>query len=192
MDTKTKALKWWDELDTLDKDNTCKRHFPFSSFHELMDFNIEKIYLAEHPQSEIIEPEYDLAQGNSDLEDELKEDNSTEFLWRLESDNDTGQNDESYLEWYNLINPQGKSIAKITDIEDANKLLALINNHDALVKTLSEAIEKEEAKYNSNKDQADWYNNNMPGVGQTLDYQSYPPLPEWVTNARNLLNRIKQ
>lgn len=56
--------------------------------------------------------------------------------WKLDFDNDTGANDDSYWEWYNLINPDGENVAKIPDQREANKIAAILNNHDALVSAL--------------------------------------------------------
>lgn len=54
---------------------------------------------------------------------------------------------------------------------------------------LSEAMKKEEEIFNANKREADWFNNNTPYVGQTVEYKSYPPLPKWVDKAKQLLNQ---
>lgn len=43
--------------------------------------------------------------------------------------------------------------------------------------------------YRNECDEADWYNNNMPGVGQTLQYKSRPPKPKALELIDNALNK---
>lgn len=43
--------------------------------------------------------------------------------------------------------------------------------------------------YRNECDEADWYNNNMPGVGQTLQYKSRPPKPKALELIDNALNQ---
>lgn len=50
---------------------------------------------------------------------------------------------------------------------------------------LNAAIKEIEDEYQVEKDEVDWHNNSMPGVGQTIDYKSYPPEPP-------ALKRLKQ
>ena len=52
-------------------------------------------------------------------------------------------------------------------------------------------VESEEIKFMAGKSAADWVNNNTPNIGQTIDYKSYPALPEWVELAKLLLEKTK-
>ena len=65
---------------------------------------------------------------------------------------------------------------------------ALFCQSKEMAKILQSAIEDEERKYQIEKESADWYNNNMPGVGQgSHQYKTYPSLPEWVWKAKIIL-----
>lgn len=66
---------------------------------------------------------------------------SKEPLYTLDWDNECGANDESYSEWYNLMNPEGETIAKIPDQRDANKLLKAINNLSSLAEALQNLVD---------------------------------------------------
>ena len=54
---------------------------------------------------------------------------------------------------------------------------------------LEMAVREAEARHDASVQAADWYNNNTPNVGQTVDYQAAEPLPEWVAAARALLDK---
>lgn len=60
---------------------------------------------------------------------------------------------------------------------------------EALEESLRESIKEAEDKFNATKNDADWFNNNTPNVGITVDYQTYPPLPAWVQKAKELLEK---
>lgn len=62
---------------------------------------------------------------------------------------------------------------------------------DDLYSFLLMAVTQEKIKFNEAKASADWFNNNTPHVGQTVDYQSYPPLPAWVERAEQILKQAK-
>jgi hypothetical protein len=57
----------------------------------------------------------------------------------------------------------------------------------ATAEALLAAIKNAEDQYNAAKDSADWFNNNTPNVGISIDYQSYPEMPSWVKPAKALL-----
>jgi len=61
-----------------------------------------------------------------------------------------------------------------------------------LEELLTMAMQDELKKFKANKESADWFNNNTPYVGQTIDYQSYPPMAKWVEHAIELLNNPSQ
>ncbi len=79
------------------------------------------------------------------------------------------------------------------EVNEANAahLTTCWNNHSALVEALREVISHEEQKYNSDCEHANWYNNNMPGVGQTLEYIPLPSYPDHIIKARQLLTSLK-
>lgn len=52
---------------------------------------------------------------------------------------------------------------------------------------LQQAIRWAEIAYTLEWETAQWYNNNMPGVGQTIDYRSVPDPPPWLAAARTAL-----
>lgn len=61
------------------------------------------------------------------------------------------------------------------------------------VKELETALNELESifsnEYKGRCEQADWYNNNMPRVGQTIDYMSRPPKPKVLEVIDNALNK---
>lgn len=65
---------------------------------------------------------------------------------------------------------------------------ALKDRAQKLVDALNAVVKQWQNQYDAECGQADWYNNNMPGVGQTLDYKSRPAIPEWVNSARLALS----
>lgn len=56
-----------------------------------------------------------------------------------------------------------------------------------LFELINEIIKEEEAKFNSVKNDADFFNNNTPNVGITIDYKSYPPLSKRISKLKNLI-----
>lgn len=59
---------------------------------------------------------------------------------------------------------------------------------EKLRELLRKAIEKETKRFNAVKQDTYWYNNNMPNVGQKLDYKSCPPKSDWLSEAEQFLN----
>lgn len=55
---------------------------------------------------------------------------------------------------------------------------------------LNAAIDEMEKDYKTQKEQADWHNNNVPGVGQTIDYMSYPPEPPGLKRLKQLRENL--
>lgn len=77
-----------------------------------------------------------------------------------------------------------------TNLEEYHANADLISQSKELAKALQEAVAYEEEIYEAGKSAADWHNNNSPGVGQgDNQYQSWVPLPEWVTKAREVLQK---
>jgi len=73
--------------------------------------------------------------------------------------------------------------AKIIEYEkwqklDTDKIIALEEERDRYKKALEEISEPMRSEYEAACADADWYNNNMPGVGQSLDYKSRPAKPK--------------
>ncbi len=52
--------------------------------------------------------------------------------------------------------------------------------------------EKAGMKYESECNQAHWYNNNMPGVGQTIDYKPLPKKPEFLKSIDESIEKSKE
>lgn len=57
-----------------------------------------------------------------------------------------------------------------------------------ILELLKKAVEQEEEKFRKEKEAADWHNNNMPGVGDTLPYVNPEPMPEWAYEARKIID----
>lgn len=53
--------------------------------------------------------------------------------------------------------------------------------------SLAEAIKWAEVAYTAEWEAVQWYNNNVPGVGQKIDYKSVPAPPAWLQVARIVL-----
>lgn len=77
---------------------------------------------------------------------------------------------------------------------------AATTSQSSVIKEQAERIEKLEAAlreladeigkdYRNECDEADWYNNNMPGVGQSLDYKSRPSKPKALEIIDNALTK---
>jgi len=64
---------------------------------------------------------------------------------------------------------------------------AALDRSRYLLKKIQETIDVIESKYKSQCADADWYNNNMPNVGGSLDYKSKPPYPKELTILKKLL-----
>lgn len=58
---------------------------------------------------------------------------------------------------------------------------------EGLIEIIQKAIDEAEETYMSEKNSADWFNNNTPNVGITVDYQSWSPLPKWVKEAKDFI-----
>lgn len=61
-----------------------------------------------------------------------------------------------------------------------------------LATALRAAIAQAENDHAASKRRADWHNNNVPGVGQTVDYLSPDRLPSWVEGARFALQQYEE
>lgn len=55
---------------------------------------------------------------------------------------------------------------------------------------LNTSIKEIEDHYQAEKDEADWYNNNMPDVGITIAYKSHPPEPPGLTRLKRLRDNL--
>lgn len=79
--------------------------------------------------------------------------------------------------------------------KEIGKLSFESNEKDRTIAELRELLEQyvweQEEIFNQNKAAADWHNNNVPGVGQTVEYMSYPALPKMVEEAKSLLLKLK-
>lgn len=53
------------------------------------------------------------------------------------------------------------------------------------------AIMRARDSYHAEKETVDWYNNNMPGVGQKVDYKTASPLAGWIESAEKLVKEIR-
>jgi hypothetical protein len=84
-----------------------------------------------------------------------------------------------------------EEIARLTPAADAEIIMEVMveswNKHNKLITMLGKAIKEEVNKFESNKAAADWFNNNTPNVGITINYQNYAPLPDWVKEAKDLI-----
>jgi hypothetical protein len=60
---------------------------------------------------------------------------------------------------------------------------------EELETALKEVIKGIESDYKKRCEDVDWYNNNMPGVGQELDYKSFPVKPIELKIAQTALNK---
>jgi hypothetical protein len=78
------------------------------------------------------------------------------------------------------------------DEANAAHLAMCWNNHNALVEALREVITHINKQYEAECDDANWYNNNTPNVGISLDYMALPPYPAYAEKAKALLNSLKQ
>lgn len=132
----SKAILWWQNIMWDEKIRLCNRYLGMHP-NEIYSPEIKIIYKSE---TSLIQSNIPLSENPTQ---EIKEDTATVEgdLWKLEFDNDTGASDESYWEFYNLINPDGEKVATIPDQRDANKIAAVLNNHDALVHVLKNLIQ---------------------------------------------------
>lgn len=83
-----------------------------------------------------------------------------------------------YREWH---------VKQAFDLATAQQAERLEELEDAL-KTVHEKISN---YYDSQCNEANWYNNNMPRVGQSLDYKPLPPKPISLEIIDNALNKSK-
>lgn len=63
-------------------------------------------------------------------------------------------------------------------------------NKEQILKDLDEVIADLEKDYNGQCDHANWYNNNVPGVGQTSAYMPLPPIPAVLPKLTALREKI--
>lgn len=66
----------------------------------------------------------------------------------------------------------------------------MLNEKD--IQELKKIIDSIESKYKAEKEHADWFNNNMPGVGQTLDYLPVPNYPKELESLKKIYNKLKE
>jgi hypothetical protein len=66
---------------------------------------------------------------------------------------------------------------------DANLIAAAPQMYEAL----KEIIEQTESFHRQEKIYADEFNNNTPGVGQSIQYAVASPLPSWINKAKSAL-----
>jgi hypothetical protein len=69
-----------------------------------------------------------------------------------------------------IDNPEKFGLVRSTDPADLEKRKAIRETLDGLLRNIL-------AAYQAEVDQVNWHNNNMPGVGQNIDYKSLPPYP---------------
>lgn len=60
-----------------------------------------------------------------------------------------------------------------------------------LVEALNMAVTQARMKYEDEKAEVDFHNNNCPGVGDSIDYKIYEPLPLWVEKAESVLKSVE-
>ena len=60
------------------------------------------------------------------------------------------------------------------------------------IQELKRVIDSIKSKYEAEKDHVRWFNNNMPGVGQTVDYLTEPPYPKEIDSLTKIYNKLKE
>jgi hypothetical protein len=78
-----------------------------------------------------------------------------------------------------ITNPEKFGLVRSTDQADLEKRKAIRDTLDVLLRNVL-------AAYQAEVDQVNWHNNNMPGVGQNIDYKSLPPYPVEATRLEEL------
>jgi hypothetical protein len=66
-----------------------------------------------------------------------------------------------------------------------------MNQNQIWLDEINAAITEIEKEYQAQKEEADWFNNNTPGVGQTIDYKSYPPEPAGLARLKQIRDNLK-
>lgn len=103
---------------------------------------------------------------------------------------------------FNIMTKDGRSIAsagthssnvspdKIRQENLANaKLIAAAPD---LLEALNEAVEKQESLITAINADADWFNNNMPHVGQTIPYKEKAIVPDWLPKAKAAIKKATE
>lgn len=65
----------------------------------------------------------------------------------------------------------------------------LIASAPELLEELQKAIDAQLSIINAINADADWHNNNMPGVGQNLPYKERAPIPDWIISAKAAIKK---
>lgn len=129
------ALDWWNGLGLID---VMKLEDKYSiNRNSLTRSQITTLYLSEHPETEdkeIDKLEQQLWDEPTGAPTSTPLVDVEEGIYKLDWDNDTGHNDESYHEWYNLINPLGETVAKIPDQREANIICNTLNSYSLVRK----------------------------------------------------------
>lgn len=66
----------------------------------------------------------------------------------------------------------------------------MLNEKD--IQDLKKVINTIESKYNAEKEHVQWFNNNMPGVGQTTDYMVEPPYPRELDSLKKIYKKLTE
>jgi hypothetical protein len=78
-----------------------------------------------------------------------------------------------------IDNPEKFGLVRSVDQADLEKRQAIRDTLDQQIKAIL-------ARYQGDLDEANWYNNNVPGVGQTVDYKQLPEYPIEATRLEEL------
>lgn len=95
-----------------------------------------------------------------------------------------------YGPWHNDDDPPGKiTFAHLTCVKRHTAgLQQRIAKLEAVADAARAALAWAEERHRRSARAADNWNNNVPGVGQTVDYMSVEPLPDWAEALRTALD----
>lgn len=82
--------------------------------------------------------------------------------------------------------PAGVGIPTYEEVMQESREGFLDENVLAVLEAADKVVQYAKAGKRDHDDRADWHNNNAPGVGQTVDYESHQELPkgiEWLAHA---------
>jgi hypothetical protein len=84
-------------------------------------------------------------------------------------------------------------VKKMIELDKVLKILDTTNQmQDAyFFAYLDDAIKQMENRYQAERADVDWFNNNTPNVGISVDYKSYPPAPAGLDNLKKLRDQLK-
>ena len=108
---------------------------------------------------------------------ELAYTKGVEIIWSREAD---------HYDYHDLYISETK-----TD-EEADFTCRIFNQAPAMYELLKEIRVEIAQRYNSAVADADWHNNNMPNVGQGVDYKPYPPKPKELEKIDEIIKKIEQ